>query len=237
MKKAALITGGAKRIGRYLASALADKGYNIAIHYHTSEQEAKSVQNEIRGKNVDCMLLSADLMDDKQADHIIPEVLNNFNGLELLVNNASVFERKTFLDTSREAFDYHFRVNCRAPFFLSQAFAKQIDKGQIINILDTKISRMSKYYFSYTLTKKYLYEFTRMAAKSLAPQIRVNGICPGLIMPSEETDESMITSLIKKTPLKKRGDVDQVISALNFFLENDFVTGEVIFVDGGRHLR
>ncbi|MFO7889849.1 MAG: SDR family oxidoreductase [bacterium] len=237
MKKTALVTGGAKRIGRHISLALADKGYNIALHYNTSKAESKAVQDEIKAKNVDCILLQADLGDDQQVEQIIPKVLKNFEGLDLLVNNASVFERKTFLNTSRNTFDLHFNVNCKAPFFISQAFAQQVSEGHIINILDTKITKMSKYYFSYTLTKKLLYEFTGMAAKALAPCIRVNGICPGLIMPAEKMTDSMIASMIKKTPLKKKGDVEQVISALSFFLENDFITGEVIYVDGGRHLR
>jgi len=236
MKKSALITGGAQRIGRQISLALADQGYIIALHYNASKAEAKSVEKEIKEKKGDCILLQADLNDHRQVEKLVSEAVKGIGTLDLLINNASVFERNTFLDTTQDVFDRHFNINFKAPFFLTRAYARQSGKGHIINILDTKITRMSKYYFSYTLSKKILYEFTRMAAKELAPHIRVNGICPGLIMPAEETNKSMVESLIKKTPLKKKGEIDQIISALDFLLKNDFVTGDVIFVDGGRHL-
>ncbi len=236
MKKTALVTGGAKRIGRQIALALAEKGFNVAVHFNTSRTEAKSIEKQIKAKKMDCLLISADLTDHHQVEKIIPEVIKGLGSLSLLVNNASVFERKIFLDTTKDIFDHHLNVNFKAPFFLTQAFAQQVREGQIINIMDTKVTGMSRHYFNYTLTKKFLYEFTRMAAKDLAPNIRVNGICPGLIMPSEKMNDAMIELVIKKTPMQKKGEVRQIVSALNFFLDNDFITGEVIFVDGGKHL-
>ncbi len=235
--QSALITGGAKRIGRQLSLSLADQGYTIALHYNTSEEEAKSVEKEIRAKKRDVILLRADLNDVGQAEKLVSKAVKGIGALDLVINNASVFERNTFLETNRNIFNRHFNVNFKAPFFISRAYASQTATGHIINILDTKITTLSKYYFSYTLTKKMLYEFTRMAAKELAPHIRVNGICPGLIMPEKEMKQSMLESLIKKTPLKKKGDAAYIVSAVNFLLNNEFITGEVIFVDGGKHLK
>jgi len=234
--QSALITGGAKRIGRQISLALADRGYTIALHYNTSEEEAKSLEKEIRIKKRNCILLQADLNDEDQAEKLVSKAIKDIGVIDLIINNASVFERNTFPETTRDIFNRHLNVNFKAPFFISQAYASQTTRGHIINILDTKITKLSKYYFSYTLTKKMLYEFTRMAAKELAPHIRVNGICPGLIMPEETMKQSMLESLIKKTPLKQKGGVAYIVSAVNFLLDNEFITGDVIFVDGGRHL-
>lgn len=237
LKAAALITGGAKRIGKSISLALADRGYNIALHYSTSESEAKKVKNRIIAKGVDCTLFQADLNQNSEIEKLIPEVLKQFINLNLLINNASVFERKTFTDTDMDIFNRHFNINFKAPFFITQSFAEHVSSGQIINILDTKISGPSKNYFIYTLSKKCLYDFTKMAARELAPDIRINGISPGLIMASENINPEIIESVREKIPLKNSGGIRQIIAVIDFLIKNKSITGEIIFVDGGEHLR
>jgi NAD(P)-dependent dehydrogenase (short-subunit alcohol dehydrogenase family) len=141
------------------------------------------------------------------------------------------------METDSVFFDRHFNANFKAPFFLSRDFARQCDKGHIINILDTKISGILIEYFVYTLTKKALYEFTHMAAKELGPAIRVNGVCPGLILPSAYREKEDFEKMGQRVPLKRTGNTESVVSAIRFLINNTFITGECIFVDGGEHLK
>jgi pteridine reductase len=166
----------------------------------------------------------------------MPKVFGKFPDCNLLINNASIFEKALFQDTDQELLDRFLNVNFKAPFFLSRDFSRHCQEGQIINILDTKISKEGGSYFAYTLTKKTLHEFTRMAAKVLAPRIRVNGICPGMILPSKELSEAEFEKLSRKIPVQHRGDPQSVVSAVRFLIENSYVTGECIYVDGGEHL-
>lgn len=236
VKKAAIVTGGAKRIGRAIALMLADKGYHIALHYHTSESTAIDLAADIRATGQDCCLFQCDLNDFPQVTRLIPDIFKKFPETSLLVNNASMFERSRLMETTEELFDSHFNINLKAPFFLSQYFARESSAEQIINILDTKVARTLIEYFVYTMTKKSLFEFTKMAAKELAPRIRVNGIGPGLILPPLGEDQTYLSRLSEKIPLKKAGEVDNVLSAISFLLDNAFITGECIYVDGGEHL-
>ncbi|MFH1941980.1 MAG: SDR family oxidoreductase [bacterium] len=235
-KGTALVTGGARRIGRAIALSLADKGYSIALHYHTSKAEAEDLASEIIGKGVECRLFRCDFNDPADVGSLIPSVFEHFPDCSLLINNASVFERVRLLDTDTDHFDRQFNVNFRTPFFLSRDFAKHCTEGQIINILDTKIMKMQIAYFAYTLSKKALSEFTLMAAKELGPRIRVNGISPGLILPSSEMSTEDFTRMGLRIPLGKTGNPANVVSAVHFLLENPFITGEIILVDGGEHL-
>jgi NAD(P)-dependent dehydrogenase (short-subunit alcohol dehydrogenase family) len=204
-KRAAIVTGGAKRIGRAISLMLADKGYNIALHYNTSEVVAKKLASEIKAKERDCYIFQSDLENYREVVQLIPAVFKCFPETSLLVNNASVFKQAKFVDTIKELYDTHFNVNLRAPFFLTQYFAKMSSAEHIINILDTRIASTSTEHFAYTMTKKALYEFTKMAAKELGPRIRVNSISPGLILPPTGKDESYLQQLSKVIPLKKKG--------------------------------
>lgn len=233
----ALITGGAKRIGRAIALTLADAGYDVAIHYGASKDAARELADEIAGRGRTGAVFEADLGDRQDVDGLVPRVFERFPDCSLLVNNASIFEPGTLLETDDDLFERHFAVNFRAPFFLSRDFARRCRRGQIVNLLDTKIARTVVNHFAYTLTKKALHEFTRMAAKELAPRIRVNGVCPGLILPPPGEDASYLDSMSKGIPLQAYGDPDAVAKAVLFLVTTPFVTGEVIFVDGGEHLK
>jgi len=236
MKQAALITGGAKRIGRELSLFLAYLGYDTALCYNTSSKEALKTSQEIKKIGADCELFKCDLSNEKEVSKLIPSVFKRYQHLNLLINNASIFERGSIKETSSQLLDRHLTINFKTPFLLSRDFASVFKNGQIINILDTRITSNRTTYSAYSISKKALAEFTKMAAFEFAPRIRVNGIAPGLILPpAGETDE-YLDRLAKNIPLKKRGSVENIKNALKFLLENDYVTGQIIFCDGGEHL-
>lgn len=236
MKRTALITGGAKRIGRAIALGVAETGFDIALHYGHSQKEAEKVASEIKAMGRQCHLFQCDLNQMEDVMQLIPRVFKKFPNCNLLINNASIFEKTRFLDTDSDLLDRHLNINLKAPFFLSREFVRYCQEGQIINILDTKISKEVISYFAYAISKKALHAFTRMAAKELSPRIRVNGICPGMILPSKDLSEADFEKLSQKIPLRHNGNVQDVVSAVRFFLDNPFVTGDCLYVDGGEHL-
>jgi len=236
MKGTALITGGAKRIGAAIALHLADLGYNIALHYNSSHQKANELSQLIRQKGVKCQLFQCDIGEEKDMLQLIPTVYNTFKNLNLLINNASIFHRATLQKTDAALFTNHFNINLKAPFFLSRDFAQQCQKGHIINILDTKITQNDKNYLAYTLSKKGLAELTKTMALELVPNIRVNGIAPGYILPPAEASEKYLAKRKKNIPLKQTGNMSYIIQAISYLIDNKFVTGEILYVDGGEHL-
>lgn len=233
---AALVTGAAKRIGREIVLALAARGYDIALHYRSSQAEAEATAQDIRRLGRKCVPLQADLADLAQVQTLLPAAVEAMPHLNLLVNNASVFERCGFAETTEEVFTNEMNVNFRAPFFLARDFARLCGRGHIINMLDTKIAKGANPYFAYTLSKKVLAEFTRMAAKELAPRVRVNGVCPGPMLPPPGKPAEYLQKLSRSVPLDHVGEPAMVVSAVMFLVENEYVTGEWLFVDGGQHL-
>ena len=235
-QKTAIVTGGAKRIGRAIALALAGMEYDIALHYNFSKNNAEKVVQQIERTGRKCQLFPCDFNNMNQVAQFVPQVFEIFPNCNLLINIASIFERARLMNTDEDLFDRQFNINFKTPFFLCRDFARFCNKGHIINILDTKISKVLIEYFAYTLTKKALFELTKMAAKELAPCIRVNGVCPGLILPPPGKAEEYLNKMSKHVPLQRKGDVDSIVSAISFLIKNKFITGEWIFVDGGEHL-
>ena len=222
MNASALITGGGKRIGRAIALGLAKKGYDIALHYNTSGGEAKTLAGEIESASRRVGLFQADLGDMKQVAALAERVFDAFADLSVLVNNAAIFERAGLAETDEDIFERHFNINFKAPFFLSREFARRCRKGHIINLLDAKITDNVTSYFAYMLSKKALMSFTEMAAKALAGRIQVNGVAPGLVLPTEgEIAEG------------QTGNEQDVVDAVIRLLENDCITGQCVFVAGG----
>ena len=179
--RTALVTGGAKRIGKAICLALANRGLNIALHYGKSFEAAQETAKEVREHGVKCELFQCDMKDPGQVSMLIPSVFKNLGDCQILINSASLFLRGTFQETSLTILEDHLMINFKAPFLLTQQFSEYAAKGLVINLLDTKITRSSEYFFAYTLSKKLLYELTRMTAKVLGPDIRVNGralFCP-----------------------------------------------------------
>ena len=232
----ALVTGCAKRIGRAIALTLARKGYDIAIHYNHSRQEADTLAEEIQALGRTSRIYQADLTEDEDILNLLPRVKADDLPLELLVNNASVFEPATIRETELELFDSHWAANFKAPYFLSRDFARLYRKGNIINLVDTRVANNDFAYAAYALTKKALAELTKMAALELAPDIRVNGVCPGFILLPPGADANAIEKIKQKVPLNRQGYVEPIEQAVEYVLDNDFVTGQLLFVDGGEHL-
>lgn len=237
IRKGAIVTGAAKRIGREIVLALANDGYDIALHYNSSERDAAALRDDVVRSGVRCELFRLNLAKAEE----IPEfmgMIRDFNPeCSVLINNASIFRRARLMETDIDFFDQHIDINLKAPFFLTQQFAKHFSSGIIINILDTKIARTVIEYFVYTLTKKALGEFTRMAAKELAPGYRVNGIGPGLILPPAGESDDYLKKLSVNVPLQNRGYPEDIVAAVKFLINHHYITGECLFIDGGEHLR
>lgn len=237
MSKAALVTGGGKRLGRAICLALAERGYDIAVHYNSSQNEAEDTAEAIEDLGVNSETFQHDLSDTSNSGEFIKSVARVFPGLSLLVNSASLFENIEFQDVTEEQFERDFNINFKSPFFLSKNFSEEPSAEHIVNLLDTRISQIETEHFVYNLTKKSLRDFTLMAAKTLGPRIRVNGICPGPILPPPGKDKSYLEKIAQDTSLKTPGNPDYIITALNYLLDNPYVTGECLFVDGGQHLK
>jgi len=233
--KAALVTGGAIRVGRAISLALAKDGYDVALHYNSSHNDACAVKSEIENLGCKCVLFQRNLAADFSG--LVADVHAEFSELNLLVNNASIFEPHKFLETSESAFDDHMNINFKAPFFLTQEFAKICKNGNVINILDTFITKHSHSYFTYLASKKVFAEFTKMAAKELAPDIRVNAIAPGTILPATGFDEEYIKAKEQNLPMGKIASVEDVTNTMIDILHNKSLTGQIIFVDGGESLQ
>ncbi len=235
-KNAVLITGGADRIGREIALNLADKGFNIALHYNSAKAKAEKTRNEILSKNVFCEIYKWDFNKPKLIPDLFERISQDFE-LSVLINSASIFYENDFLESTSDEFDKFFNINFKTPYILTKEFAKKTPENSlIINLLDTKIVKNETPHFNYLLTKKFLEDFTKLSAYHLAPKIRVNAIAPGLILPPPGRDDEYLNRRAQNIPLKKKGDLKNITQAVNFLIENDFVTGQIIFVDGGENL-
>jgi NAD(P)-dependent dehydrogenase (short-subunit alcohol dehydrogenase family) len=238
MGRAALITGASKRLGRAISEHLAGLGWDIIVHFNSSRREAMELK-ETLGKRFPrqrFFVVKADLSVPDEAESIIPKIAGEVGKIDLLVNNASVFMPSSIADTSSEMFDNNFNVHVKSPFLLIRDFSNRFEYGDIVNIVDTRITSNSSDYAAYTLSKQGLWNLTRMAASEFAPGIRVNAIAPGLILPPEGKDSDYLWELAQKIPLKKPGTIEAVLRSLDFILENDYITGQIIYADGGENL-
>ncbi|MHC1770342.1 MAG: SDR family oxidoreductase [Flexilinea sp.] len=232
-----LITGGALRIGRSLALAAARSGNDVVIHYNQSQSEAEIVRAEIEKLGRKAIILQADLADPAQVDTLIPRILE-YGSLYGLVNNASVFAPLDWESSRLEDWNHTLMVNLMAPFLLSQAFARTLrpgEKGRIINLLDWRAMRPGPDHLPYTISKSALAALTQSLAAALAPQINVNGLALGAVLPP--VDGNKDPNILDKVPAGRWASLEEVGQALNFLLDGPaYVTGEILYVDGGRHL-
>lgn len=236
-RKAILITGAARRLGRESALYLAQAGYDIIIHYHRSEADAHSLQRDISDKGGQAHLLQAKLGPQTDYMALMARAKQLAPNLYGLVHNASIFEQANFTQTSVEQYDHHMDLHVKAPFFLTQAFAAQVKEGVVISMLDTYITKYSQRYFTYLLSKKTMAEMTRMLARELAPTIRVNAIAPGIILPSgDDLGEQVMKEKQAIIPLRKLGEPRDIAQALHWLLTQDYLTGQILYIDGGEQL-
>ncbi len=235
-KKIALITGSAIRIGKYVTELLAKDGWKIALHYHTSEKEAYDLARSLIN-SVDIILFKADLTKPEAAFGLIEDVNKNLGVVNLIINNASIHKNDNLLNLTPELLEQNLNIHLNTPLFLAQAMAKQeIEKGNIINIIDTNITRIMKKFFSYSLSKKALFDLTKMLAVSLAPNIRVNAIAPGAILFKDGQNRELFKQIIENSPLKNTLELKELYQTIQFLLNSPSITGQCIYLDGGMHL-
>lgn len=232
---AALVTGGATRLGRYFAEALADTGYDIALHVNSSRVEAENVAQVIRDKGRACEILPCNFLVDP-LEPLITTAKQRFPGLSLLLNSASTYQAAPVSATDMSMLETQFRVNMFTPLLLTRLFADGVEQGQVINIIDNKTAYHQYPYAAYLLSKKSLADMTRMAALEFAPRIRVNGIAPGVVLPASQRTNDYIQWRLEGIPLKHQGAPKHLVQALRYLLSNDFVTGQILTVDGGESI-
>lgn len=238
-QQAALITGGATRLGRYFSEALADAGYDIALHVNRSRAEAEDVACVIRAKGRQCELFPCDFLSDSASEELsalVRSAKQCFPGLCLLLNNASAYEPASIATTELATLETQFRVNLFAPLLLIRHFAESVQAGQVVNIIDNKVAYHQYPYAAYLLSKKGLAEMTRMAALEFAPRLRINGLAPGVVLPASRRTSDYIDWRLDGIPVKQQGTPNHLVQALHYLLNNDFVAGQILFVDGGESI-
>ena len=246
---AALVTGGAARLGRAMALYLARRGLDVAVHYHTNEEAARDVVSEIEEMGRAAVAVQADLLDEGQTQRLLPEATRLLGQpLTVLVNNASVFEYDTVQSATRESWDRHIGSNLRAPFVLTQALAAQAPKAGrdengepvaaalVVNMIDQRVRKLTPEFMTYTIAKMGLWAFTQTAAQGLAPDVRVNAIGPGPTLQGARQSGEHFARQRESTVLGRGANPSDITAALGYFLDAPAVTGQLLCVDGGQHL-
>jgi NAD(P)-dependent dehydrogenase (short-subunit alcohol dehydrogenase family) len=236
--RAALVTGGAHRIGRAIALALADAGFSVAVHRHGSAADETAA--EIRARGVAATVLVADLADEAAVERLVPDATAALGPLGVLVNNASVFNRDSWNDATRANWDVHMETNLRAPFVLMQRFAAALPaaaEGLVVNMLDQRVWSLTPHFVTYTVSKAALWTLTQTMALALAPRIRVNGIGPGPALPSTRQTAEQFARQSASVPLGHGTSPDEVARAVLALLAMPSVTGQMLALDGGQHLQ
>ncbi len=225
-----IITGGATRIGAAIAKRLAGRGVEIVIHFNKSKSNAEKLKKELSKKQ--------DLSKEPDVNKILKFAKSKLKYFDCLINNASLFENDKLENFSTTSWGRHLRTNLRTPALLSKEFAKNIKakNNNIINIIDQRVFKLTPYFFSYTISKTGLYTLTKTSAMSLAPNIRVNGIAPGPTIKNKRQTEKHFKKQYMATPLKRQVDVKEICNAVDFFIKNRSITGQVISVDSGQSL-
>jgi NAD(P)-dependent dehydrogenase (short-subunit alcohol dehydrogenase family) len=239
LPRTALVTGSARRIGHAIARALAEDGFALALHAHTSIDDAEALAAEIRSRGGRAVALTGDLADAAAAERLVPAAAAALGPVGLLVNNASVFEDDRLPDVTGAALEHHFAVNTAAPILLAQALARGLPDGAdglVVNLLDQRVEKTTPHCFAYTVSKLALAGATRTLAQGLAPRVRVVGISPGPTLPNLREGEEGFAREIAATPLGRGPALAEFAAAVRFFLAARSVTGEVVALDGGQRL-
>lgn len=231
----ALVTGGAQRLGKAFALTLARMGYDLLLQYHSSEEQAQNTKAEIESLGVSIHLIKADLTQPDQISSLFANVERLT--LNVLVNSAAIMPVGTPRELELQDWDSALDLNLRAPFLLAQQAAKRMPTGGlIVNITDIGAQKAWSRYPSYTVSKAGLESLTKLLARALAPNIRVNAIAPGLVLPSDVVTKEQWDKLVEKLPLKRAATLDEITSTLHFLINNEYITGQTIVVDGGYSL-
>ncbi|MGS4946283.1 SDR family oxidoreductase [Meridianimarinicoccus sp. RP-17] len=249
MTQRALVTGAAQRLGRAMALALSEAGYDVAIHYAASGDAAEGLAQEIRSTGRRAATLRADLLDEAQTAPLVARAADALGGpLTVLVNNASIFEYDNIQTATRESWDRHVESNLRAPFVLTQAFAAQCPRAQpdaagepraaglVVNMIDQRVHKLTPEFMTYTIAKMGLWALTRTAAQALAPHIRVNAIGPGPTLQGARQSAEHFSAQRSATVLERGANLSDITAALMYFVNAPAVTGQLLCIDGGQHL-
>ena len=233
-----IITGGATRIGAAIAEKLSGSRVEIVIHYNKSKSNAEKLKKKLSKKLTKVYLVKGDLSKEPDLKKIVKFCKRKLKYFDCLINNASLFENDKLENFTIDSWGKHLRTNLRAPAYLSKEFAKNI-KGKnnnIINIIDQRVFKLTPFFFSYTISKTGLYTLTKTSATSLAPKIRVNGIAPGPTLKNKRQSEKHFRKQYLGTPLKRQVNVSEICNAVDFFIKNRSITGQVLAVDSGQNL-
>ena len=237
--KVALVTGGARRVGKAIALVLAEQGADIVVHYNSGATEAEDTAVAIRALGVGAAVVQGDLRDATVAAGLPDRAHACFGRLDIVINSAAMMVRTPIGDVTPAKWDEMFALNLRAPFFVAQAAAPLLkaNGGVIVNIADLAAYETWPAYVPHAITKAGVVQMTRGLARALAPEIRVNAVAPGAVLLPDDWSEETADRLIGTTPLRRLGDADDVAQAVLYLVQAEYVTGEVIVVDGGRHIR
>lgn len=245
----ALVTGGARRLGRAMCLYLAGRGYDLAIHYASSQADAQALADEIRAMGRRAVCMQADLLDEDALAPLIPQAAGALGGpFSVLVNNASIFEQDSIATATRNSWERHMMSNLRAPFVLTQAFAAQVPapqpdaqdepvaQGLVVNMIDQKVRNLTPQHMTYSIAKMGLWAFTQMAAQELGGRVRVNAIGPGPTLQAHDQTREIYDASRRATILGRGANLEDITAALGYFVDARAVTGQLLCVDGGQHL-
>ena len=234
-----LITGAATRVGKAIALHFAERGWNIALHYFRSSAKAKELKKIIEQHWVKVALIKADLKNPKQTEKIIPLAKKKLGTINCLVNNAALFEKDDIANFTNKSWNDHLNINLLAPTILTKQFAKQAPKktvSNIINIIDQRIFNLTPFFMSYTISKSGLQTLTKTMAMRLGPNIKVNAIAPGPTIKSKRQTDKHFRNQVRSTLLKKTVRSEDICDTVEFLINNNSVTGQIIAVDSGQNL-
>ena len=233
-----IITGGADRIGAAIAEKLSGPNKEIVIHYNKSKSKAENLKKKLQNYGSKIYLVRGDLSKEKDINKIIKIAKSKLKYFDCLINNASLFDNDKIENFKINSWEKHMSTNLRAPAFLSKEFSKNIrgKNNNIINIIDQRIFKLTPFFFSYTISKTGLYTLTKTSAMSLSPYIRVNGIAPGPTIKNKRQSEKHFKKQYLATPLRRQVDVKEICNAVDFFIKNSSITGQVLAIDSGQNL-
>ncbi|MBD1163336.1 SDR family oxidoreductase [Pelagibacterales bacterium SAG-MED11] len=233
-----IITGGATRIGAAIAEKLSGPNKQIIIHYNKSKAKAENLKKKLQNYGSKIYLVKGNLCKEKDVMKILKFAKSKLKYFDCLINNASIFENDKIENFSSKSWENHISTNLKAPAILSKEFAKNIrgKNNNIINIIDQRVFKLTPFFFSYTISKTGLYTLTKTSAMSLSPNIRVNGIAPGPTIKNKRQSEKHFKKQYLATPLKKQVDVKEICDAVDFFIKNSSITGQILAIDSGQSL-